>query len=90
MLEHTPTLSQRLAAIFGATATAAHPNEGVELALFRAREALEAGWQLTPDEAVALVGAKSNYAGQYSGPWSQSEAECEDEVADIPLYFGEN
>ena len=89
MLDHTLFPTPRSTAILGATTTVAHPNEGIELALFRAREVFEAGWRLTPDEAVALVGGSSESNDSGRGPWQGTVSEFEDEVSDIPLYFGE-
>lgn len=58
----------------------------IELALFRARSAFEAGWQLEPAEIMTLVG---------TGTWPSDHPardlapETEDEIDDIPLYFGD-
>lgn len=61
---------------------------GVELALFRARQALLDGWHFTPEEAMAYTGSCS-YENSRSAN-TQTRAEAEDEVEDLPLYFGES
>ena len=58
----------------------------MELALFRAREAMLAGWQFTPEEALAYTGAASFGS---SSPVATAQNEIEDEIEDLPLYFSE-
>ena len=60
---------------------------GVELALFRAREALLAGWQFTPEEAMAFT---EGGGGGSAAANSQARSEAEDEVEELPLYFSES
>jgi len=64
-------------------------SEGMENALFRARAVFLAGWELTPEEALKLVG---------STPWSTQPGDplftCpnrqeEDEASEVPLFFSE-
>ena len=57
---------------------------GVERAIFRARETLEAGWQLTSDEAIRLFGHDGEPVPQVL-PMSEGE----DEIESIADYFGE-
>ncbi len=59
------------------------PACGIELALLRARPAFDAGWQLTPSEALTLFGEDT----AASFPTPGSLVETEDEIEDIPGYF---
>jgi hypothetical protein len=80
LLEHPPVMTS--------VKQTAGISEGMELALFRAREALLAGWHLTPDEAMALVGPghwKEDFSNR-TGAFRQEE----DEVGELPLFFSEN
>lgn len=66
-----------------------HRPQGTELALLRARPALEAGWQFTAEEAVAYVGIDP--LGSSNRIFSRSAlAEYEDEAEELALYFSEN
>ena len=58
---------------------------GVERAIFRARETLEAGWQLTSDEAIRLFGQEREPASGQVPPMSEGE----DEIESIADYFGQ-
>lgn len=58
--------------------------QGVERAIFRAREALEAGWQLSSDEAMMLFGRASEPAPEHAFPMAD-----EDEIDSLADYFGE-
>ena len=57
---------------------------GVERAIFRARETLEAGWQLTSDEAIRLFGQECEPV-----PQGLPMSEGEDEIESIADYFGQ-
>lgn len=59
--------------------------QGVERAIFRARETLEAGWQLTSDEAMVIFGHECEPAPEQAVPM----ADDEDEIASLADYFGE-
>jgi len=61
----------------------------IEQALFHARTALDAGWQLTPAEIIALVGPKAWRADSESSGTHESAPETEDEIDEIPEFFGE-
>ena len=61
----------------------------IEEALFHARLALEAGWQLTPAEIVALVGPGAWHDDSASAGIHESIPETEDEIDEIPEFFGE-
>ncbi len=63
--------------------------DGVELAIFRAKEAFEAGWQLSPEEALALVGPNAWRDCSNTTSSRMSLIEAEDEIEDIALYFGD-
>jgi hypothetical protein len=63
--------------------------DGMEVALFRAREALLAGWHLTPEEAMNLVGPKAWHGDSLTPSLQNLAGEREDEIEDIPLYFGD-
>jgi hypothetical protein len=63
--------------------------DGVELALFRAKEALEAGWHLSAEEAIALVGPRAWRGNPNSVSSRMNSLEVEDEAEDIALYFGD-
>ncbi len=89
MLSHTSALLDRTENGSAICEVKVGISDGMELALFRAREALLAGWHLTPDEAMALVGPKAWKAPGNKGPSSDFTGETEDEVDDIPLYFSE-
>jgi hypothetical protein len=63
--------------------------EGMENALFRAREVFLAGWELTPEETLKFVG---------NTPWDKLPGDpavtCpnrqeEDEASEVPLFFSE-
>jgi len=61
----------------------------IELALFHARAALEAGWQLTPTEIISLVGPGAWHDDSASPGVHESAPETEDEIDEIPEFFGE-
>ena len=61
----------------------------VEQALFHARLALDAGWQLTPKEVVALVGPGAWRDDSVASGTHETAPESEDEIDEIPLFFGE-
>jgi hypothetical protein len=61
----------------------------VEQALFHARAALDAGWQLTPNEIVTLVGPGAWDAAAASSGTHESAPETEDEIDEIPEFFGD-
>jgi len=61
----------------------------IELALFHARAALEAGWQLTPAEILTLVGPGAWHDDGATAGVHESVPETEDEIDDIPRFFGE-
>ncbi|HTZ20116.1 MAG TPA: hypothetical protein VMC06_04470 [Opitutaceae bacterium] len=61
----------------------------VEQAIFHARAALEAGWQLTPKEIVLLVGPGAWRDDRTSSGVHESGPETEDEIDEIPRFFGE-
>jgi len=61
----------------------------IELALFHARAALEAGWQLTPTEIISLVGPGAWHDDSPSPGVHESAPETEDEIDEIPEFFGE-
>lgn len=61
----------------------------VEQALFRARIAIDAGWQLTPDEVMTLVGADAWRGDGLSATSQEFAPELEDEIDDIARFFGE-
>jgi hypothetical protein len=61
----------------------------IELALFHARAALEAGWQLTPAEILTLVGPGAWHDNSASAGVHESVPETEDEIDEIPEFFGE-
>ena len=61
----------------------------VEQALFHARAALDAGWQLTPTEIVTLVGPGAWGADNASSGTHESAPETEDEIDEIPEFFGD-
>lgn len=92
MLNHSTTLAPIPNAISGIVAAGTGRQEGVGLALFRAREVLEAGWQLTPDEALARTGDASKLLVCESGRSARAclEMEAEDEVDDVALFFSES
>lgn len=57
----------------------------VELALFRSREAFEAGWRLSPEEACAFAFHPRQQADQ-SRIWAPDD---EDEASETALGFGD-
>lgn len=57
----------------------------MEQALLRARIALDAGWQLTPDEILAFAGHKD--APPQTSFLQTMAVETEDEIDDIPDFF---
>jgi hypothetical protein len=61
----------------------------IELALFHARAALEAGWQLTPTEIISLVGPGAWHDDSTCVGVHESAPETEDEIDEIPEFFGE-
>jgi hypothetical protein len=61
----------------------------IEQALFHARAALDAGWQLTPNEIVTLVGPGAWGADNASSGTHESAPETEDEIDEIPEFFGD-
>ena len=61
----------------------------IEQAIFHARAALEAGWQLTPKEIVTLVGPGAWHDDSASAGTHESLPETEDEIDEIPEFFGE-
>jgi len=61
----------------------------IELALFHSRAALEAGWQLTPAEILTLVGPGAWHDDSATAGVHESGPETEDEIDDIPRFFGE-
>jgi hypothetical protein len=64
------------------------PLQGVELALFRARPAFDAGWQLTPEEALSLMGGSPQYP--VSTHNMRPCDEIEDDAEDLAFEFGES
>ncbi|MFA5264114.1 MAG: hypothetical protein WC378_09810 [Opitutaceae bacterium] len=75
--------------VHGKGLSSVESSDGVELAIFRAREALEAGWQLSPEEAIALVGPKAWRRNSNPVSARLNLVESEDEAEDIALYFGD-
>jgi len=64
-------------------------NGPVEQALYRARVAFDAGWQLTPSEVVALVD-KGNWPDFHTACHiREAVPDTEDDLSEIPLYFSE-
>jgi hypothetical protein len=61
----------------------------IEQALFHARAALEAGWQLTPAEIFTFVGPGAWRDDGASAGVHESAPETEDEIDEIPEFFGE-
>ena len=61
----------------------------IEQAIFHARAALEAGWQLTPTEIFTLVGPGAWHDDSASAGTHESAPETEDEIDEIPEFFGE-
>lgn len=88
MLPSTPKLQTHELAIQSLVVSHLNPCEGVEAALFHARSALEAGWRLTPEEALAYVGSYRPSYSKSSGSHSHL-TEAEDEAEDIALFFSE-
>jgi hypothetical protein len=64
------------------------PLRGVELALMRAKPALEDGWRLTAEEAMSFTGLNSRPT-RLSREDSESCGELEDEVDEVALSFSE-
>ncbi len=82
LLEH-PSVRQHMA-------VAAPGNlDGMENALFRAREVFLAGWQLTPEEALRMVGGTPWTASPNSPAASCTNRLEEDEAEEVPLFFSE-
>ena len=61
----------------------------IEQALFHARAALEAGWQLTPTEIFTFVGPGAWRDDDASAGVHEGAPETEDEIDEIPEFFGE-
>jgi hypothetical protein len=61
----------------------------IEKSLFHARAALDAGWQLTPNEIVTLVGPAAWGVDDAASGTHESALETEDEIDEIPEFFGD-
>jgi len=82
LLEH-PTVKQHLA-----EATPGNL-EGMENALFRARGVFLAGWELTPEETLKLVGSAPGNTTIGDPALTTPNRQEEDEASEVPLFFSE-